>query len=119
MSLFVVLPLATVFAQAFAKGWTTYWAAVREPDAQAAIRRADSGEVLRLGRYHVQRKENLDGVKFFLDAPTNGNGAEAWVLLRASGTEPLLRIMLEGQEPDAINRWAEEIATAVKSRLGS
>jgi len=38
MALFVVLPLATVFAQALEKGWTTYWAAVREPDALAAIR---------------------------------------------------------------------------------
>jgi len=38
MSLFVVGPLAAVFAQAFEKGWTTYWAAVSEPDALAAIR---------------------------------------------------------------------------------
>jgi sulfate transport system permease protein len=38
MSLFVVLPLAVVFAQAFEKGWMTYWAAVSEPDALAAIR---------------------------------------------------------------------------------
>jgi len=38
ISLFVVLPLATVFVQALDKGWTTYWAAVREPDALAAIR---------------------------------------------------------------------------------
>lgn len=38
MSLFVVLPLAVVFAQAFEKGWSTYWAAVSEPDALAAIR---------------------------------------------------------------------------------
>ena len=38
LSLFVVLPLAVVFAQALDKGWTTYWAAVREPDALAAIR---------------------------------------------------------------------------------
>jgi hypothetical protein len=25
----------------------------------------------------VVKKENLDGIKFFLDAPTNGKGAEA------------------------------------------
>ena len=53
------------------------------------FRRADSGEVRELGRYKVVRKENLDGVKWFLDAPADGNGAEAWVLLRASGTAPL------------------------------
>lgn len=41
-SLFVavvlVLPLATVFEQAFRKGWSAYWEALIEPDAVAAIR---------------------------------------------------------------------------------
>ena len=36
--LFLVLPLATVFTQAFAKGVSTYLAAFREPDARAALR---------------------------------------------------------------------------------
>jgi len=38
IGLFVVLPLVTVFAQALEKGWGTYWTAIREPDALAAIR---------------------------------------------------------------------------------
>ena len=38
LGLFVVLPLAAVFGQALAKGWETYWAAIREPDALSAIR---------------------------------------------------------------------------------
>jgi phosphomannomutase len=75
---------------------------IDEEIKQAAIRRADSGEVRRLGRYKVLRKENLDGVKFFLDSPTNGNGAEAWVLMRASGTEPLMRIYCEAASPDLV-----------------
>jgi phosphomannomutase len=45
---------------------------------------------------------NLDGIKFFLDAPTNGNGAEAWVLLRASGTEPLMRVYSEASSPEIV-----------------
>jgi phosphomannomutase len=48
----------------------------------------------------VLKKEGLDGVKFFLDAPTNGKGAEAWILFRASGTEPLLRLYAEAASPD-------------------
>jgi phosphomannomutase len=51
----------------------------------------------------VQRFENLDGFKFFLDAPTNGNGAEAWVLVRGSGTEPLLRVYCEAAAPELVN----------------
>ena len=56
----------------------------------------------RLGSYAVLRKEDLDGVKFFLDAPTNGNGADAWVLFRASGTEPLLRVYAEAASPELV-----------------
>jgi sulfate transport system permease protein len=38
LGLFVALPLAAVFGQAFEKGWKAYWAAIREPDALSAIR---------------------------------------------------------------------------------
>jgi sulfate transport system permease protein len=38
LGLFVALPLAAVFGQALEKGWGAYWAAIREPDAQSAIR---------------------------------------------------------------------------------
>lgn len=38
LTLFVVMPLIVVFGQALEKGWQTYWTAVREPDALAAIR---------------------------------------------------------------------------------
>jgi phosphomannomutase len=55
-----------------------------------------------MGRYLVLKKENLDGVKFFLDAPTNGGGAEAWILFRASGTEPLLRLYCEAASPGLV-----------------
>jgi sulfate transport system permease protein len=38
LGLFLVLPLVTVFAEAFAKGWHVYAEAIREPAALAAIR---------------------------------------------------------------------------------
>ena len=62
---------------------------IPEDMKQSAIQRARADSTQTLGRYKVLRKEHLDGVKFFLDAPTNGKGADAWVLFRASGTEPL------------------------------
>ena len=40
------------------------------------------------------------------------------LLIRYSGTEPLLRIMLEGQDQDEINAWGEEIAQVVRENLG-
>ena len=36
--LFLVLPLAAVFAEAFRKGFDAYWEALKEPDAWSAIR---------------------------------------------------------------------------------
>jgi phosphomannomutase len=76
---------------------------IPEEVKQKAIQRARLDETKRLGSYRVVKKEGLDGVKFFLDAPTNGNGAEAWVLFRASGTEPLLRVYAEAASPDLVN----------------
>jgi alpha-D-glucose phosphate-specific phosphoglucomutase len=76
---------------------------IPEEIKQSAIQRARSDSTKILGRYSVLKKENLDGIKFFLDAPTNGNGAEAWVLFRASGTEPLLRIYAEAASPQLVN----------------
>ena len=81
---------------------------IPEDVKQNAILRARSESTQTLGHYRVQRKETLDGVKFFLDAPTNGNGAEAWVLFRASGTEPLLRLYTEASSRELV---AELLAT--------
>ena len=39
------------------------------------------------------------------------------LLVRYSGTEPLLRVMLEGQDKDQIGAWAREIVDAVKRNL--
>lgn len=40
------------------------------------------------------------------------------VLVRYSGTEPLLRVMIEGESQATVQMWAEEIAEAVRSTLG-
>lgn len=42
-------------------------------------------------------------------------GATGRVLLRASGTEPLIRVMTEGQDEAEMRRWAEKLAEVVKN----
>ena len=86
---------------------------IPEEIKQNAIRRASNG-VTRLGRYSVVRTANLDGVKFYLDAPTAGGGADAWVLLRASGTEPLLRIYSEAASPELVQEILHDAESFVR-----
>jgi phosphomannomutase len=83
---------------------------IPEETKQRAIQRARAENTQSLGRYRVVKKENLDGIKFFLDAPAEGNGAEAWILFRASGTEPLLRAYAEAASPELV----EEILTSAE-----
>lgn len=75
---------------------------IPEDVKQSAIQRARGENTQTLDRYRVLKKEHMDGIKFFIDAPTNGNGAEAWVLFRASGTEPLLRLYTEASSPELV-----------------
>lgn len=44
-------------------------------------------------------------------------GSDGRVLVRVSGTEPLVRVMLEGKDEEKINVLAQEIAQVVKERL--
>ncbi len=55
----------------------------------AIIKKAGDGGYTKFGKYGFNRVETIDGVKYHLD-----NGG--WVMLRASGTEPLLRVYAEG-----------------------
>ena len=58
----------------------------------------------------ILRVDTLDGVKFYLDNPeakTKPNAAESWLLLRASGTEPLMRIYSESCSRESVARLLE------------
>jgi alpha-D-glucose phosphate-specific phosphoglucomutase len=58
----------------------------------------------------ILRQETMDGVKFYLDNPeaaTKPNAAETWLLLRASGTEPLMRIYTESCSKESVARLLE------------
>ncbi len=67
----------------------------------------------------ILRQEDLDGVKFYLDNPeakTKPKAAETWLLLRASGTEPLMRIYTESCSKESVAKLLE---SARKFALGS
>jgi alpha-D-glucose phosphate-specific phosphoglucomutase len=69
----------------------------------------------------ILRQETMDGVKFFLDNPearTKPNAAETWILLRASGTEPLMRIYTESCSKETVSRLLESARAFALSTQG-
>lgn len=60
---------------------------------EAILERARN-DVRKLGRHSVTATSRLDGFKFFIDG--------GWLLIRASGTEPLLRFYAEGKTEDVV-----------------
>jgi len=73
---------------------------------QSAIARAGAlGAGDTMAGMKVLRVETLDGIKFFLENPVcadKKNAAETWLLLRASGTEPLLRVYCESCSAESV-----------------
>ncbi|MDD5632393.1 MAG: phosphoglucosamine mutase, partial [Methylococcales bacterium] len=46
-------------------------------------------------------------------------GNQGRVLLRASGTEPLIRVMVEGEQADLVKNYAQQLAEEVKKAMGA
>ncbi len=69
----------------------------------------------------VREKRELRGmpaVAAVLDAVERRLGESGRLVVRYSGTEPLLRVMIEGQDQRQITAWAEEILDTVRRHLG-
>jgi len=68
----------------------------------------------------VREKRELRSVPAIaevLDRIEGRLAGEGRLLVRYSGTEPLLRVMIEGRNQQEIHAWASEIAAAVKENL--
>jgi phosphoglucosamine mutase len=69
----------------------------------------------------VREKAELKSVPAIAAAIARVEGCVAGqgrLLVRYSGTEPLLRVMLEGRHQEEIRGWAQEIVDVVKKHLG-
>lgn len=67
---------------------------IREEIKQKVLNNCHQGKYLAFGNYKVTRVEDLDGYKYFFD---NGD----WLMIRASGTEPVLRTYAESSSREA------------------
>ena len=69
----------------------------------------------------VREKQELAAVPSIAEAMARVESrlaGEGRLLVRYSGTEPLLRVMIEGKDQQQIQAWAAEIAGAVREHLG-
>lgn len=70
------------------------------------IQNAQNDYYKQFGTYTFNKIEKIDGVKYHLD-----NGG--WIMLRASGTEPLLRVYAEGNSKEETADILEQIKATI------
>jgi phosphomannomutase len=73
---------------------------------EKAIEHFSNGKINALLDVPVVRRENMDGIKLYL-------GETGWVMVRASGTENLLRVYSETDKPETTRQVLEAVKTVV------
>jgi phosphomannomutase len=73
---------------------------------QKIIANCEEGAYKSFGNYKIQRVEDLDGWKYFLDD-------ETWVMIRPSGTEPVLRTYAEASSREEAFRILDAVKTVL------
>jgi phosphomannomutase len=74
---------------------------------ERAIAHFSDAKMTRLLEWSVTRREDFDGIKLYVDKL-------GWVMLRASGTEPMLRVYSETRNPAATRKILEETRSIVQ-----
>ena len=75
---------------------------LRPGQKEKVIRRFSNGKLTRILDWPVVRREDMDGIKVYL-------GAVGWVMVRASGTENVLRVYSETSKPETTKRVLQAV----------
>jgi phosphomannomutase len=81
----------------------------RPVEKKALVNRLRDEAPAKIGKYKVAQVSTVDGVKYIMED-------ESWLLIRPSGTEPVLRVYAEGRSKKIQRRlldYGEEIAQSV------
>jgi len=76
--------------------------AVTAQQKEAAMRNAAAARGSSFAGFRVGRTEDLDGVKMYLTGARDRALERTWLLVRASGTEPLLRVYCEAPSKELV-----------------
>jgi len=63
--------------------------------------------------------DSIEGVGRALSEAKSALGDNGRIVLRYSGTEPLVRVMVEAEEASAVERYSRTIAEAVRTAIGA
>jgi phosphomannomutase len=81
---------------------------LRAGQKELALELFARGNVTEILNWPVMRQEDLDGVKVFL-------GDIGWLLVRGSGTEPMLRVYSETISPETTRRVLDHVVKMVRA----
>lgn len=79
---------------------------ISEEQKQKIISSCKGNSYKKFGSYAIERVEDLDGHKYFL-------GNDEWVMIRASGTEPVLRLYAESNDKHGAFKILDEVKKAI------
>ena len=73
---------------------------------------------------NVRTSQRIDpaaepGIREAIHEAESALGSHGRVVLRASGTEPVIRVMVEGEDLDTVTSWARRLADSVELAVGS
>jgi phosphoglucosamine mutase len=63
--------------------------------------------------------KQCDAIQQAIDRAQTDMGDRGRVLVRASGTEPVIRVMVEAATADLADCWAENLVLSVRQHLAS
>ena len=66
----------------------------------------------------IRENKAIDAAITALETKLSKGASSGRILVRASGTEPIVRVMIEGDDESAIKKWAEELAALIEKELG-
>jgi len=79
---------------------------IKEEQKQSVINTCRTNPYQAFGDYKVQRVETIDGYKFFLSD-------DEWVMIRPSGTEPVLRVYCQAPTPADVRKILDTVQATI------
>lgn len=77
-----------------------------EAKKQEILYKLDNKSFQKFGKFAITAMEDLDGYKYFF-------GEDKWVMIRPSGTEPVLRVYAQGPDKMAVDQILSEVCGAI------